>query len=424
MAEQVCATARIFFLHLPPRDSSKQLEKLFFKCLTKSTDREYVRKSKPYKLSQDQSAEAKDKYLRRRVDEVMSFLTGRFPAEEDTSKLEAEVVRRMARRYKLLCLKENEMLLEVEELVTLRDLCGMGSNAMYRFKSGLEALRPVLNGLILPNCVKARIATFERSGNLPVNTVLQQVIVSSNDGTLRQMRPHMYLLQPWILAELLVDKSILDLSFQLSEEFMTAKYNGVAVFTFNIDKSGTDINCSLRLVNRKGGNSSEHTHPMAITEGPISECYENERQTLFRYVTGPFLQLLVDDSCQMFNAQLPGQSQTIMFRPTPDAGRCIRRQIRLEQAEDLTVSERSVSLSPLPEDGPPAVEIPVGKSLTYRFVVKHVEEEDDAMLVVGVQFLVDGRVALTQNLSSAEARGNGRRSDSRCSVAGHRVPCK
>ena len=60
------------------------------------------------------------------------------------------------------------------------------------------------------------------------------------------------------------------------------------------------------------------------------------------------------------------------------------------------MSERSVSLSPLPEDGPPAVEIPVGKSLTYRFVVKHVEEEDDAMLVVGVQFVVDGRVALTQ----------------------------
>ena len=87
----------------------------------------------------------------------------------------------------------------------------------------------------------------------------------SKDGTLRQMRPHMFILQPWILAEIWVDKSILDLSFEHSEAFCLPKYKDVVIFTFNIDKSGSDINCSLRLVNRKGDNLSEHTHPIAIT---------------------------------------------------------------------------------------------------------------------------------------------------------------
>ena len=135
----------------------------------------------------------------------------------------------------------------------------MSSNALYRFKSGLEALRPVLRGMILPSSVKAKLCQFERSGNLPISTILHQVIVSSKDGTLRQMRPHMFILQPWILAELSVDKSILDSSFEQSEAFCTPKYKDVVVFTFNIDKSGSNISCSLRLVNRKGGNSS-NTH--------------------------------------------------------------------------------------------------------------------------------------------------------------------
>ena len=250
LVEEICASAKLYFLALPPRESSWQMERLFLRCLTKTSNRQYVRKPRPYKLSSDgQSSKAKGMYLRRRVDEVTSFLVGCFPNDEDTKSLEEQVIRQMAERHDLISLKKKDLLLEVEELVTLRDLCGMGSNAVYRFKSELEALRPVLRGLIFPACVKARLASFERSGNLPVNTVLHQVIVSSKDGTLRQMRPHMYLLQPWTLAKLLVDKSILDLTFQLSEQFATPKYNDVVSFTFSIEKSGCDINCSLCLVN-------------------------------------------------------------------------------------------------------------------------------------------------------------------------------
>ena len=132
---------------------------------------------------------------------------------------------------------------------------------------------------------------------------------------------------------------------------------------------------------------------MSITEGPISECYDNGRQTIFRYITGIFLQGLVDDTYQMFSAQLPGQSQTILFRPTPDAGQCVRRQLKLvPTVGEQIVRTNSIQFSPMSVDGPPEVEIPLDEdTLQYRFV-GDMNEEGDETLVVGVQFLVGGSV--------------------------------
>ncbi len=80
------------------------------------------------------------------------------------------------------------------------------------------------------------------------------------------------------------------------------------------------------------------------------------------------MQLLVDDSCFMFNAQLAGQSQTIMFQPTPDAGRCIRQHIRLELTNgELIVDRQNAMFSPLAVDGPPEVDLPIGAVLQYCF---------------------------------------------------------
>ena len=99
----------------------------------------------------------------------------------------------------------------------------------------------------------------------------------------------------------------------------------------------------------------------------------------------------------MFNARIPGQSQTIMFRPTPDDGRCVRRRINLEPAEgELIVSRQNVTFSPLAVDGPPDVEVPHGKTLQYRFVCDIHDDMDDELVVVGVQFLVDGDVKHSQ----------------------------
>ena len=80
---------------------------------------------------------------------------------------------------------------------------------------------------------------------------------------------------------ILVNKFILDFTFKHSNGWMTAKYRGVVVFTFNINKSGVNIFCSIPLVNRNCGNLLEHMRPISITEGPVSECYENKLRTIF-----------------------------------------------------------------------------------------------------------------------------------------------
>jgi len=92
-----------------------------------------------------------------------------------------------------------ELLLDTEEVVTLRDLLGMGTKAIYRLKSGLEleALRPNLRGyiLILPSRIKVKLACFEGSGNLTIAPVKHQLIVSK-EHTKQRLLPHMYLKEP------------------------------------------------------------------------------------------------------------------------------------------------------------------------------------------------------------------------------------
>ena len=72
------------------------------------------------------------------------------------------------------------MELYIEDVVVLRDLIGCGTNGIYRLKSGLGALNEVLRG-IFPSCIKARLARFEGNGNLEVQTVNHQLVVTKDD---------------------------------------------------------------------------------------------------------------------------------------------------------------------------------------------------------------------------------------------------
>lgn len=127
------------------------------------------------------------------------------------------------------------------------------------------------------------------------------------------------------MIERMIDKSVLDGSFELSQHWMNPEHCDKVVITYNIDKGGNDINVSVRLLNRKEGNSLKYTYPIAsLSEAPSWSAIKTRRRlfsmtsillaTFFRsgslYDTLFVLSVKVDDP-----KEKKDQCQSITFKP-------------------------------------------------------------------------------------------------------------
>jgi len=166
----------------------------------------------------------------------------------------------------------------------------------------------------------------------------------------------------------------------------------------NADKSDFDLIVSGRLVNRKDGNSSEQTHVLALVEGPVCECYENQLMTFCEpgHVIREVLQYLVDDSCLMLTVKTTDkQCQCIMFVVTPKIGICEDRQVEVVLDNNSMLNESDVVFdnSTSENGGPPKVCIQKDEETAF---VQLVRSKDDSTAAVGVQIRVGTRVVHTQ----------------------------
>ena len=75
---------------------------------------------------------------------------------------------------------------------------------------------------------------------------------------------------------------------------MNSVFQNEIIITYDIDKSENDIIVPIWLLNRECGKSTKHTFPIVSVGGPVSECYGNEKETIFNKgsgcPTGGFLQ--------------------------------------------------------------------------------------------------------------------------------------
>ena len=152
------------------------------------------------------------------------------------------------------------------------------------------------------------------------------------------MLPFAFIEKPGQLLETMLENSHLDGSFEASETWMSDDFPNKVAVTYNIDKGGNDITISIRLLNRKEGNSMEYTYPIASVGGPVCECYDNEKETIFnsKYQTGNVLQGWVNDSFFILMIKAPkNQCQCILFLPIPKDGVCERRSIGVELVTGL-----------------------------------------------------------------------------------------
>ena len=181
---------------------------------------------------------------------------------------------------------------------------------------------------------------------------------------------------------------------------MSDEFSNKCVVSFNTDKSSTDLVTTIKLVNRKGGNSSQNTYPIAYTQGPLAECYTNLKTTHYNpdYPTRNFLQYLVDD--RLFQLVLTigkSQSQCFVFLPTPlPIEQCQNRFLNVDVLQDVKV-ESSVTFDEesVTSLSPPEVVIPLEEE---NVSIRAILNDATSGTVVGVEIVVSGEVKYTHKL--------------------------
>eukprot|EP00985_Skeletonema_marinoi_P034064 scaffold42936_cov6096-Skeletonema_marinoi.AAC.1 len=161
----------------------------------------------------------------------------------------------------------------------------------------INIMRPELKGLLWPNQLKKGLSDLLKDGMLEFIVKQLPLIVSKSEDKWA-IRAYWCLKYPALLAQMLTERSILDGSFEDSMHF--SYLQECIVVVYGIDKADKDTGASLRVGNRRGGNSSKHTQLLAATEN-AAETYVNLRETFMssKYPLRGYLQQLTYDYYHM-----------------------------------------------------------------------------------------------------------------------------
>eukprot|EP00984_Skeletonema_dohrnii_P024242 scaffold13359_cov85-Skeletonema_dohrnii-CCMP3373.AAC.1 len=359
----------------------------------------------PLKKPRPRKASSSDRSTRKLVHErakQLDILYDFIMHEDDDQEIKDEVMSIFAEKHGFFYAKEEDLLLDMAAVATMRDIVGAGNggtNLMCRMKSVLEKFVPPIRGKILPSCLKHKLGLFDAADNDPIRTRMQSVVVSK-DETKSRLANHSCLLQPSRLLERIFRKEYIEDALERSEDFMSDDYPNKCVVSFNTDKSSTDLVTTIKVLNKKGGNSANDTYPVAFTNGPLAECYSNLKATHYNPSdpTKLFLQHIVDDRLFLLAVTIgKSQCQCFVFLPTPAPNEwCANRFIGVDVLSDTKVEssvefdeELATSLSP------PEVVIPLEETnVSIRAVLSNKSNN----VVIGVEIVVGGEVKYTHKL--------------------------
>lgn len=330
-------------------------------------------------------------FVRRQTKKVNAFIDTIIDQESELGQEMADrVLKQLGEDKNYIIIRKENLELSIEDVVVLRDAMGTSTNAIARLKVTIEALNEHLK--IIPSCIKARLAQYEGSGNLEVHTVKHQLIVTKDESRQKQL-PFTYLTRPWQLVQRIVEKITSEASYETSQEWM--KLRDKCVFTLNIDKGGDDINTSIRCANMMNGNSKDATFSVAVVGGPVSECLQNEKETIFNdsYPIKQFLHHMTNNSYFILKVTTLGkkrQCRSMVFLPSSPGVNCdISADVELLK-ENVDESQVKFDDAVSSSAGAPEVDISLDSQVLSIKLVK----SGDA--IVGVQLLHDGDPLHTQ----------------------------
>lgn len=362
----------------------------------RKTAKQFLPLKKPRKADISDNKDSRNRWIKRNSNQL-KLLLERIMPDGIESGLKDAVVSKFASEHGLFVAEKKKLKLSIENIVAMRDIVGGGTNMMCRIKSSFDKYLPDARGLVFPSCIKARLGEFDKTDNEEHISCLHQCIISSTDNTTKTaLRNHTALKFPCHVIERICELAILEDVLEESETFMNSNFSNMLLFSWNCDKGGKVLPLTIKLLNRIFGNSMKYTFPIALTEGPLRECYANLNETTFneKYPTKIFLQRLTDDHLFMLTVTVgSSQCQCFAFLPIPSHEVCTIRSIGVEILEEKTV-ESAVLFDEEDETelSPPKVEIPLEED---KIGVRLIVSDDDASTIVGMELVVRGLVKYT-----------------------------
>ena len=330
------------------------------------------------------------------------------------------ILKMIGHRSGFIIADHGELMLSVAQCVAIRDHIGTGSNGLYRLKQGLEALVPVLKGLLIPSNIRNKMTLKEREGVVP-SRVVEVNCTITRKGNRRGMCTYYYCEYPAQLVANMIRRMYLDDAHEDSFSFSSLKDKFVVAI--GIDKSDKDLVGTMRICNRKKGNSGLHVQAFSCLEGPVAECYPNEIITFGNtmYPTMETMQHLVDDfyfGLVFFASRGKNRlCSSSLFLPVPNHPQLTQRKLGvtylpLAVNESLVIFDDARNNPDADEDRdtitrdaglPPEIVIPPNQS---DISVRLIHAKDTGSMMVGYQVLIDDVVLSTIKLyHSFELRG-------------------
>ena len=285
------------------------------------------------------STKIKQQHIRRITNEIEDAMTERLGVN-GSDELRMKVFQQLANNNGLTLLDSSETVFTFDECFTVLHKANLSINQLCIVASFIRHMRPVFKGMLWPNQLKQGLCDIIGKGNLEFFVKQLPLIVAKNEDKWAH-RPFWSMTRPAELAQRLLERAILDGSFEDSIEF-SLLLNCIVV-VWGIDKADRDTAASLRIGNRLGGNSSKHTQLVAATED-AAECYTNIMQTFMssRYPLKAYLQELTYDNYHMLVLTI-GEGikacRCITIQPTPSLEPCTIRQIRINLVTDPVSSD-------------------------------------------------------------------------------------
>ena len=104
--------------------------------------------------------------------------------------------------------------------------------------------------------------------------VVEVNVLLTKKGDKCGMCPYTYVQNPMQLFCNMMVRVFLDAKYESSQMFSNPRDKVVTVI--GIDKTDSDLVLTIRICNRKQGNSRSHVQVLTVLEGPVAEEYSNK----------------------------------------------------------------------------------------------------------------------------------------------------
>ena len=374
---------------------------------------QYRKVTQKRSLKANASSKSQTDRIKKTVNDIEKMLVS--IKDDNDPEYKKKVLQRLAEKHEYLLMSVQP--LTPSQLVAGRDWIGTGTNGMYRTKQWFETYYPELTGKFFPPCIRKVMSEKEKEGVVSVKAMEVNCTITRK-GNRRGNCTYYYVENPTHLLEIMVNRMILDGSYETSFDFCSLVDQ--LVVSFGFDKSENDFVGTMRVLNRREGNSALFVQSFACLEGPVAETYDNELKTVFNPTlpTRAFVRDLADDflQCLIFTigagsdlTQAPTRSVCAMFIPIPTLCPCRRRPLTVKY-RPLPINESMVEFDSPPDivGSTPKIPIPVDvKEIDIRLI----HDKDDASIMVGYQVIIDEVVVSNQRLNSQFELGDNKPAD-------------